>query len=400
MYLTRKEERILNGKEGQITAKALKLLVEMGKNENAEKLVNVDRSHISGVSYKTAGLPMLRLLEDMVEDGVKVVTYATVNPAGMPREGGIGVSREFMQKQKRIISAYEKLGCKMVLTCIPYSTRPPRRGEIVAFAESSAVCYVNSVIGAKTNRHGSLDALAASITGKVPLMGLLLEKNRKPTIKVHSDFTFDSSTEFSLLGLYLGEKLEKNDKPLFSFSKTPNHGELNALGGGLATSGAIGLFHVLGVTPEIKQLSDYDLTTLETITVSKRDFQNFCKKKKTRMENPDIIAMGCPHIPLDRLKKISKKLKGRKLKQSTKLWLFTSKAVLEKAEEDTLASIREAGGKIILDTCPVVAPIGEMNITKVVVNSAKAMSYIPRLSSGVDVSLANIDEIVKRWTMK
>lgn len=402
MYLNRKEERILEGEAGEITAKSLKLLVEIGKQKGAEELVSISRSHISGVSYKTAGFPMLYLLEDMAEKGVKVKTKATVNPSGMPRRGWkvIGVPSNFANPQRRIVAAYRKLGCETILSCTPYYFYPPKKGEIIAFAESSAICYVNSVIGAKTNRHGSLDALAASITGKVPKMELLLDKNRKPKVMVKTNFTPDSSAEFSLLGLYVGGKIQKDDNPIFTFPRHPNKGGLKALGSGLATSGAIALFHVLGITPEAKDLEEVDLKHLESFEITEGAIQEFLEAKKSKSKRiiPDLIAIGCPHVSERELEEISRKLRGRNLRGSIKLWIFAPNAIVKRVGREVLKPIEKAGGRIVPDTCPVVAPIDQMGIEKIVVNSAKAFSYIPRLSKGVNVALNSLDEIINRWT--
>lgn len=400
MYLNREEQDILEGKKGEIKAKALKLLVEIGKQNGAEELVDIQRSHISGVSYKTAGDPYLQLLEDMTEAGIHVSTHATVNPAGMPRKGWeqLGIPKKFARKQRRIINAYKKLNCEMIFSCTPYSIYPPRKGEIVAFAESSAVAYVNSVIGAKSNRHGSLDALSASITGKVPKMGLLFEENRKPSVLFKVNFSPSSQMEFSLLGLYVGKKVEKGKNPAFSFPSSPHTGDLKALGGGLATSGSVALFHVLGVTPEVKNTQINDLIGVETINVTKKAFRQFIDEKKAQIENPDLIALGCPHISLKRLKKIARKIEGRKVLESTKMWLFVSEGVIQKAQQEVLEPIKKAGAQIINDMCPVVAPLKQIGIESVVTDSGKAFSYIPRLSSGVEAYFAPLDEIVKRWT--
>lgn len=400
MYLSREEQDILEGKEGKIKAKALQLLVEIGKQNGAEELVEIRRSHISGVSYKTAGDPYLQLLEDMAEAGIQVSTHATVNPAGMPRKGWeqLGIPKKFARKQKRILNAYEELGCEMVLSCTPYSVSPPKEGETVAFAESSAVAYVNSVIGAKSNRHGSLDALSASITGKVPKMDLLLDEHRKPSVLFKVNFPPSSLIEFSLLGLYIGKKVEKGNNPVFSFPTSPTAGDLKALGGGLATSGSVALFHVLGVTPEVRNVQITDLTGIETIDITEKAFRQFIDEKKAQIERPDLIALGCPHVSLKRLKKIARKIKGRKIIESTKMWLFVSEGVISQAQPEILEPIKKAGAHIISDTCPVVAPLKQMEIENVVLDSAKAFSYIPRLSSGVKAYFSCLDEIIKKWT--
>ncbi|MCJ7609708.1 aconitase X catalytic domain-containing protein, partial [Candidatus Bathyarchaeota archaeon] len=179
--MTRTEERMLDGDEGELLSKAMRLPVTLGETGGAKRLARIRRSQVAGVSYKTAGEPTLELLESFASTGTKVKTIATLNPAGMDLErwAQMGISAGFAEKQRRICRAYERLGIRPTCTCTPYlSGNRPAFGEIVGFSESSAVAYSNSVLGARSNRHGGLDALAAALVGRVPLMGYLLDENR------------------------------------------------------------------------------------------------------------------------------------------------------------------------------------------------------------------------------
>ena len=189
MFLTREEEGMLAGQEGRATQKAMEILVALGKIYDAEKLVRVSSVQVSGVSYKNLGDAGLEFLNELAEDG-KARVKSTLNPAGMSLTDwkAQGIQSGFAEKQLQVIDAYRRLGLEISCTCTPYlAGNEPSFGQHIAWGESSAVAYANSVIGARTNREGGPSALAASLTGKTPLYGLHLKENRVPTHIVDVD---------------------------------------------------------------------------------------------------------------------------------------------------------------------------------------------------------------------
>jgi len=179
--LTRLEERMLAGEYGYAAQKAMEILVALGKIYGAERMIEIRSAQISGVSYSNLGEEGLEFLLKLAEDGcVRVPT--TLNPCGMDLEEWreMGIPEDFAEKQLRVIEAYRRLGVEPTLTCTPYlAGNMPEFGDHVAWSESSAVIYINSVIGARTNREGGPSALAAAITGRTPLYGLHLDDARR-----------------------------------------------------------------------------------------------------------------------------------------------------------------------------------------------------------------------------
>ncbi len=401
MYLTREEEKMLSGEYGEWVQKSIKLLIAIGEINKAEKFVEIKRAHLSGVSYKTVGDPILELLESIAEKGTKVRVFTTLNPAGIDTTHWkeFGFPNEFAEKQLRIINAFKKMGVNTTLTCTPYLTiNRPKFGEPIAFAESSAVIYSNSIIGARTNRHGNLDALAAAITGRVPEMGLILTENRKATDLVKIDFTPKTDEEFNLLGLYIGDKLESNAIPALEFPKNIEFKEfhLRGLGAALAASGGVPMFHVIGYTPEAKDRKEafQEDTPQEVFQISRDDLIEYKREIIDNFDKPDLIAIGCPHASLEEIEMITELVKGKRVKAGVKFWIFTSKYMLEQAKKKGYYRIlEEAGVKIITDTCMVVAPLEAMGIKKIVSNSGKAVFYIPKLSK--NIIRANIKELTE-----
>lgn len=392
---------MMDGEYGEWVSKAIKLLVKIGELNNAEKLVKIRRVHLSGISYKTVGDAALDLLRDMVSDGVKVKTYTTINPAGMDllNWDKMNIPSDFVKKQKELVKLYIKLGAKPTLTCAPYIfENRPNFGENVAFAESSAVVYVNSMIGARTNRHGSLDALSSAIVGKVPLMGLLLSENRRGNVLIDVNNEKFSESDYGLLGILIGNKLSPSDIPIFRFKRKPNNWRLRLLGAALAASGAIAMFHAIGITPEAKTLEAArgNRKLEDKFVINRDDLGDVIDTYFSKIDSPDAVFMGCPHASFDEIEEISKLLRGKKIRNGIKFWIFTSRHVLEQVRNTPVYDILEnAGIKIFADTCMVVAPIEEIGIKKIWTNSSKAAWYIPKFASGrIQVEVKSISEIL------
>ncbi|MBO4797213.1 MAG: DUF521 domain-containing protein, partial [Candidatus Methanomethylophilaceae archaeon] len=202
MELTKAEEAVLNGEKGEGMQKAMELVTALGKIYGAENLVDITSAHLSGASYKTIGDGGLKYLEDMAAGIARVSVPSTLNPVGMDRTRWkeMHISEDFAVKQLRIIELYGKMGVKTTCSCTPYTgANVPAAGDHVAWAESSALSFVNSFIGARTNREGGPGALAAAILGKTANYGLHLDENRKPTVVIEAE-TDGSLFSYSLLG--------------------------------------------------------------------------------------------------------------------------------------------------------------------------------------------------------
>jgi predicted aconitase len=385
MFLSKDEERVLKGVDGEVLARAMKLLVTLGDLGGAEKLVSIGRAQVAGVSYKTSGDATLELLESLAESvpSVKAKVLATQNPAGMDlaRWKEMGVSPSFAEKQLRICRAYDVLGVKSCCTCTPYlSGNCPLPGEVVGFSESSAVAYVNSVLGAKTNRHGGLDALSAALVGKVPAMGFLLDENRKGDLKVKVNFKSRYESDYAALGYYVGKRVKTEEVPVYEGVKGISLSQLKLMGAASAASGSVALYHVLGVTPEAKRWQKIykEDKPSEALEVGEREIKSVYDELSSS-EDVDLVAIGCPHCSIEEIGEVASLLRGRRVRGGTKFWVFTSPQVYDAAERKGYNKvIRLAGADVFTHTCMVVMPIEEMGIKDVAVNSAKAAFYIPR----------------------
>lgn len=385
--LTERDEAILAGEEGKVPARMMRLLVTLGEIGGAERLVPIQRSQIAGVSYKTAGDPTLELIEDIADHGVRVKTLATLNPAGMDldRWREMGVSEGFADKQLRICRAYGRLGAECSCTCTPYHAgNAPGFGEVVGFSESSAVAFVNSYLGARTNRHGGLDALAAAIIGRVPQMGLLLDENRGGDLLVRVGSELRCGADHAALGYYVGKIVRTGEVPVYEGMGGAGMVDIKLLGAASAASGSVALFHVLGLTPEAMDEKKVFKggRPASRLDVGEAEMRSVREELSTAHE-PDLIAIGCPHCHLNEIKSVAEMLGGGKVRDRVKFWLFTSPTVFEAAHRaGYIDIIRSAGGDVFRHTCMVVAPIEEMGFRSVYTNSAKAAFYIPRMTKG------------------
>jgi predicted aconitase len=391
MYLTREEEKILNGEKGEVQERMFRLLVRLGEIYDADKMISVGSVQVAGVSFKSIGEPGTDFLEDISSKGAKVKVLTYLNPAGMDLENWdkLGFPRDFAKNQLRIINAFKKMGIVITATCTPYlAGNLPRFREHIAWSESSAVSFSNSVIGARTNREGGPSALAAAICGVTPNYGLHLWERRQPNIKINVRAELLYNSDFGALGYYVG-KIVKNKIPYFTGIKDANTDQLKSLGAAMAASGAVALYHVDNLTPEADLV---DINNLETIEIGKKELNDTYNKLNSK-EKSDIIIFGCPHASLREISVLSEKLEGKKLKKP--LWICTSRLMKEAADRMGYSDIiSKAGGQIVADTCMVVSPIEKMGFKITGVNSGKAANYLPGFCKQ-KVVYANIDNLLE-----
>lgn len=391
MHLTKEEEKILDGEHGAVMGRMFRLLVRLGDIYGADKMIPVGSVQVAGVSYKSISDPGTEFLEDMASKGAKVKVLTYLNPAGMDIENWskLGFPKDFAKNQLRIMKAFKEMGIVITSTCTPYlAGNLPRFREHIAWSESSAVSFSNSVIGARTNREGGPSALAAAICGRTPNYGLHLWEKRQPTIKIDVSADLKFSSDFGALGYYVGKQV-KNKIPYFTGIKNANTDQLKALGAAMAASGAVALYHIENLTPEADLVEKKEL---ETISVGKKELKGTYTKLNSG-KDPDIVILGCPHASLREISTLAEKVKGKHLKKP--VWICTSRMMKEAADRMGFTKIIEdAGGNIVADTCMVVSPIEQMGYKTTGVNSGKAANYLPGFCKQ-QVVFANIDDLVE-----
>lgn len=264
MELTSMDRALLDGEHGQAAARAMAMLVRYGRASGARSFVEVQSAHIDGCLYHGPSS------SDFVSLGGRVQAPTTLNVAAVDvthPDWHCGPS-ELLDAQRQLTELHLQLGCKPTLTCPPYQRAiRPRVGEHISWAESNAIVFANSVLGARTDRYGDFTDLCAALTGRVPLAGLHLDENRRPTLVV--DTVALQSAElprdlyFAAVGYALGAASQGKVPLLRGLPSDTNEDELKSLGSASASSGAMALFHAQGLTPEAAQMArDVDLHTL------------------------------------------------------------------------------------------------------------------------------------------
>lgn len=389
LLLTKEEEKIFDGEMGEAPKIAIRLLYSLGELGEADRLIPIKSAHISGVSYKNVGEGGIRFLNKISH---KVSVPTSLNPLGFDIENGgpVDIDENFHKKQMEIVEIYKKMGVMDSFTCTPYYYyNEPSFGDHISWAESSAIIYVNSLIGARTNRESGPSALASAIIGKTPDHGLHKDEGRKASVVVNVSDRLDY-TRFAALGLFLGAKLNKKI-PVIRGQKSAEGIELKALSAALSATSSIPMFHVEGVTKEYRLICE----SPEVIEVGKGDIDETIGKNSSQQE-PELIAIGCPHLAPEELDYIAKLVKGKR-KVGPDLFLFTSREVKARSG-DAVRTIENFGGKVFSDTCMVVSPLSN-NYSSTGTNSGKATFYLPLKGYGNQkVAFMGIMDLLK-WVI-
>jgi len=391
MYLTKDEERILEGDLGPGAQLAMRVLVKLGDIFGAERLIPVASAHVSGVSYKTAGDAAIEFLKELEEMGARTSVLATTNPCGFDERLRtiLELPEEVVEAQEELLSLYEAIGLKRTLTCVPYYELRPESASHLAWAESSAVIYANSVIGARTNREGAPSALAAAIIGKTPDYGLHRPENRTPGLKIKVDFRPGDELELWALGFLAGE-LSKGAIPLLEGLGELSDWELKGLGAAMASGGMTAMFYTSASYRKARPESRKE--GLELVEIGRADLNDVIERLSSP-EEPDLIFVGCPHCSEEELRLLASLLRGRRARPD-RLFLICTSRYLRDANPSLISAIEASGALVVVDTCMVVSWVERLRIDVVATNSPKAAYYLPGLS-GVEVRLANLRECVE-----
>ena len=392
MNLSQEDRDMLEGKHGKAVQKSMEILTTLGEIFDAEGMIAIHGVQVAGVSYANLGEAGLEFLNEMAEDG-KVRVLTTLNPAGMDRENWkvLGIDEEFAKNQNRAIDAFAKMGIITTCSCTPYLIgNSPHYGQHIAWAESSAVCYANSVIGARTNREGGPSALASALTGKTPNYGYHLDKNRHGQVLVKVNVPLKGTDEFGVLGKIIGDKLVALGKAIPYVVGIPSATieELKSFCASVATYGGVALFHMEGITPEH---NNYPKPKDLKFEVNQSDMD----KARTELIDDnleiDFVSIGCPHASIHEIAILADLLKGKKVNKE--FWITTARPTKKIADQAGYTkTIEDAGAKFAADTCCVVAPI-KGRFKGIMVDSAKAC-YYGRAKNKFKVKIGTIEDCV------
>lgn len=379
MKLEPEQEAVLRGESGGAMARAMQTLVTYGTAFGARRLVPIASAHLAGTFGIAAYSGYFAILEQMVAEGVTCTVPTTVNPR--PGRTLNAVNRLVFRKQARLEALLAALGATPNYSCVCYAeANVPRRGEVLAWAESSAVQFANSVLGARTNRNSILVDLCSAVTGLTPEFGYLLDEHRRGRVLVKLAV---ERMDAAALGFVIGQKvvdqvpvLEHRD---FSWV------ELKNMGGAMAAAGAVALFHVEGVTPEAPDVqSVFDGAPEKEITIGQADLDAL---RAGDPDDADMVVFGCPQMTLEEVSRLAERFGSGRTKKRTMFCLVPD--AKRRFEGTDLCRRVERAGVQVTDCCPVAALTVRLGARRVLTPSAKCFYYLGGTAYGtVDDCLA------------
>jgi predicted aconitase len=415
LKLTVEEQALLDGSAGTGVWRAMEIVVALARIYGALDLVPVKHVQIAGVSYKNLGDAGLAFLSEWAGQGARVRVPTTLNPMGMERgqgrDGAVpvwqrwGIKPEFASPQFKVIDAFVKMGVVPTMSCTPYllPDYTPRPGDALAWAESSAVAFANSVIGARSNREGGPSALAAAIVGRTARYGYHLDKNRLADIVVEVRCAIRSVADFGALSYIVG-KTVGSSVPWFADLAEwlpplppdvtlggPAGDRLKTLGAGLAAYGAVALYHIAGYTPEARDAGEALVRPdARRLVIDDLDKAYRVMDADPDLQSIDLVTIGCPHASLSEIQQVAEYLRGKTL--ATRLWVTTAELTRQRAEEGGFVqTIEAAGGEVVADTCAVVAPMQMLGVRSMATNAGKMACYAP-MHSGVRMRFGQLEQ--------
>ena len=383
MELTKEEEKSLNGEHGESLQTAYRILSAVGEATDAEKLVPIHWAHVSGVNYNTIGDAGEEFLANLSKNA-KFKVRTTVNPMGYDKDSveKFGLDENFIQKQESIRESYKKMGVIPSFSCIPYEIYDmPPEGTQVAFAETNAAIYANSIGKLKTNKESAFSALASAITGKSPYSDL--RKDDSPTMSIAMKVSDPNELTFGLLGYFAGKVADKS--VAISGVKNLDKRCNKSLCASMGTSGSCGKF-VLDDNSGASEKVDFD----------EKEMQKVYDELNTT-ESGDMITLGSPQLGLDEMNDLTSMLKGRAFKK--RCLIFCPRTIQEQARHLGYAGqLESAGCELMSDCCTCLTPlVTKKDVDRVTTNSIKG-AYYYKNSSGLDVNLKPLSKIIEDET--
>lgn len=394
MQLSSGDRDTLSGAQGPGAQLAMQLLVNVGETLGAERLIGVSWAHVA--SAFDNGQANHDFAERLAAGGARVAVPTTLTACSIDTRASTHASA------LALVELYKSMGCEAALTCAPYHTREePGFGEQLAWCESSAVVYANSVLGARTNRYVEFLDMCAAITGRVPETGLHIAGNRKAAVlcqlvELPPEWLV-SDWFFQVLGIHLGRRVGNAIPAVEGLPAATSREQLRAVGAALATTGSVNMFHAIGLTPEAATLDaafqgDAPGSVIEISAADLRE----TAAGLTRNEGEPLVAVcvGAPHFSLAEFRELDRVIQGRRIKPEIRMVASTSRAVLAELEQaGLLVTLQRAGVEIVTDRCTYYRPAIDGCEGHVMTNSAKWAYYAPA-ALGVPVTFADLQTCV------
>lgn len=401
MRLTDEEKRMLSGQEGEAKKLAMEILTQVGDSMDADSFVEIASvqamAHFG--SLHIAGRDWLEKLACL---GGKCCVPTTQDPASIPFSHWkeMGYDEEYAKNQYRLAEAIMKLGEMPKWSCTPYyQGSVPRLGQNIAWAESSAVSFANSVLGARTNRTPAGIAICAALTGRMPRYGLYLPENRRAQIKITVEAGELTPLDYNTIGIITGKLAGAKIPAIYGLPQSATNDDLKYLGASAASSGSVALYHADGITPEAILTDVFaGKAPEEEMVITRKDIDDAAEKMtSTGAGEPQLAVVGCPHYSSEEVIRLARMIEGEKVADGKAFWVFTTAETESLMERMGMkAVLEEAGVRIMAQTCLVISPLvgGYENLIN---DSGKFASYLPSEHS-IKIRYASAEECVKAVT--
>jgi predicted aconitase len=403
LELTGRDQAMLAGDFGPAAQMAMRILATMAEVYGAAHLLDIESAHIDGCLYH--GFSGLEFARRLLEGGAQVCVPTTLNVGAVDllHPQHFQGSPEVGRYAEEMMRAYQQMGCLPIFTCAPYqSAQRPPFGAQIAWAESNAIVFANSVLGARTNRYGDFIDICAAITGRAPAVGLHLTENRRGQIIYRLEGVkqrlLAEDVLFPVLGYLIGARSGTRIPVIEGLPPTTTEDQLKALGAAAASSGAVALFHAVGVTPEAPTLADalYHREAEETNSVTLSDLRQSLAHLGTVPDGKiDVVALGSPHFSPAEFDQLMPLLQKHPPSTAVEFIVCTNRLVLAGLQQDgRLDLLRSLGVQIVVDTCVVVTPIVRAPQGVLMTNSGKFAHYSPG-NIGLQVVFGSLEECVR-----
>jgi predicted aconitase len=405
MLLSAEERSMLAGDHGPGAQFGMRIIEIAANAVQAERLQKVTSAHVVDVLMYGAGESgpdFARMLRDM-NARVAIPTTINTGSADLVSECSVGPRADY-ESARDVMRIFRDLGCATTYTCSPFQEpqNKLRFGEHVAWGESNAVVFANSVFGARTNRYGNVIDIAAALTGRVPYTGLHITENRRATIVVRLDELPEQIVRgtyfYHVFGYLLGRIAGERIAAITGVKHEPTHDELKALGAAAAASGAIPMFHMVGVTPEAATLEDalqgHEPDATFTVTLSDLDEARNALSGLNEEQKLDAVCLGAPHLSMEEVAEVSRLLE-RHGRPSVLFTIAVSRRTIEELRDrGEYEALREAGVTFVADRCAYHPGILDTSIRNIMTDSAKWAHYAPHCIHA-DVQIASLDTCVR-----
>ena len=389
LALTDHDRAMLRGDHGPAAKMAMTIIVRMAEVSGAKELLDITGAHIDSTVY--IGDAGLEFAERLASLGASVAVPTSLNVSGLDEHHWQewAVPPEWARQAQRQMEAYRSMGTTPTWTCAPYQTEAsrPKFGQQIAWGESNAIVFANSVIGARTERYPDLFDICCAITARAPAIGLHLTENRAGELLLQLrdiPLALQQSDDFyPVLGHFVGKIARDRIPVIYGLAVSPAEDQLKALGAASASSGGVALFHVVGVTPEAPTLEAAFQNKFphETIDATMDLLRNArAELTHTDSDELDMVVLGSPHFSLAEFKRLAPLVEGKQKNSNVKFLVTSSRAMTQLAERaGYLDSLQSFGAQLTVDTCILTTPMLPPEVKRLMTNSAKFAYYTPGL---------------------